>query len=111
MKQPIDPLNLENLINRNDRNRALREGLYHFLGVPEGWIGRFFVLIIAAIMGIILHICAYRFLEDRLEMVDEISSSGEFLVLVLTILGLLFGLIVGTIVWNHWLSKKITWKI
>ncbi len=93
------------------QNKLLREEMYNFLGVPKGLIGRFFVFTVAFVSSGLMWFFATRALEERFLMMEDVASKIELLQVLIFLVGWLFGCIVGIILWNAWLSKRVTWKI
>ena len=93
------------------RNQLFQEELYNFLGIPKGLVGRVFVFVIAFVSGGLTWFFATRALEERFLMVENGAAQTEILQLITFAMGWLFGCIVGIILWNVWLSKRVTWKI
>ena len=93
------------------RNKLFQEELYNFLGVPKGIVGRFVVFAFAFVSAGLSWFFATRALQERFLMVENGAALVEILQLVIFAMGWLFGCIIGILIWNGWLSKRVTWKI
>ena len=92
-------------------NELLRKEMYNFLGVPKGLIGRFFVLATAFLSAGLMWFFSAHAVEERFAVLENAAPKIECVQEIICVIGWLFGCIVGIILWNVWLSKRITWKI
>ncbi|MBO4675583.1 MAG: hypothetical protein J5601_05835 [Elusimicrobiaceae bacterium] len=93
------------------RNKLFQEELYNFLGIPKGLMGRFFVFAVAFVSGGLIWFFATPALEERFLMMENAAARVEILQTIIFVIGWLFGCVVGIVIWNVWLSKRVAWKI
>lgn len=96
---------------KGTKNDLLRQEMYNFLGVPEGLIGRFFVVATAFLSAGLIWFFSAHAIEERFAMMENAAQKIECVQEIVCVIGWLFGCIVGIVLWNVWLSKRITWKI